>query len=120
MNSNVYIQTQYFSGNDIDNLQFNLQQCKAPKQVAVLFGLRDMDYQSLISRINQLSRSISDDQKTIFALNMEIESEIQKKELGLAKLQQKRYQLHLSKKILKQIDNDIQNLEHQKKKYFRR
>lgn len=115
MNSDAYIQTQYFSGNDVDKLQFNLQQCKVPKQVAVLFGLRDMDYQSLISRINQLSRSISDDQKTIAALNMEIESEIQKKELGLAKLQQKRYQLHLSRKILKQIDKDIQNLVHQKK-----
>lgn len=86
-----------------------------PREVCHLFGVSSMSIESLLTRLNELTDSIQNDEYQIKQLKDEIAYELISNNVILSNIQNKKYQLSVSQNLLKQIQQDIKKLTNQKR-----
>lgn len=86
-----------------------------PREVCDLFGVSSMSIESLLTRLNELTDSIQNDEYQIKQLKDEIAYELISNNVILSSIQNKKYQLSVSQNLLKQIQQDIKKLTNQKR-----
>lgn len=86
-----------------------------PREVCDLFGVSSMSIESLLTRLNELTDSIQNDEYQIKQLKDEIAYELISNNVILSNIQNKKYQLSVSQNLLKQIQQDIKKLTNQKR-----